>query len=64
MDNEKFDTKEMPALNGRFGASGAVTPQTILYKFARYFTPQERQWKSRLREAAGTLGVSGGNVPS
>ena len=23
--------------NGRFHASGAVTPQTILYKFARYY---------------------------
>ena len=26
-----------PAANGRFGASGAVIPQTILYKFARYY---------------------------
>jgi hypothetical protein len=25
------------ASNGRFHASGAVTPQTILWKFARYY---------------------------
>ena len=28
---------KMPAGNGRFGASGAVTPQTILYELARYY---------------------------
>jgi hypothetical protein len=28
---------KMPSHNERFGASGAVTPQTILYKFARYY---------------------------
>ena len=26
-----------PAGNGRFGASGAVTPQTILCELARYY---------------------------
>ena len=33
-DSSKTKT---PADNERFGASGAVTPQTILYKFARYY---------------------------
>jgi hypothetical protein len=27
----------MPAYNGRFCKMAAVTPQTILYKFARYY---------------------------
>ena len=27
----------MPAPNGRFGAMAAVIPQTILWKFARYY---------------------------
>jgi len=27
----------MPAYNRRFGTMAAVTPQTILYKFARYY---------------------------
>ena len=29
--------KETPAANGRFCKMAAVTPQTILYKFARYY---------------------------
>ena len=28
---------EMPADNGRFHASGAVTPQTILWEIQRYY---------------------------
>ena len=29
--------QRMAAYNGRFHASGGVYPQTILYKFARYY---------------------------
>ena len=49
---------EMPACNGRFGASGAVArPKVCAY--LEVLRPSERQWKPRLRQAAGTLGVSG-----
>jgi len=34
---EKLSGHKSPSANVRFGASGAVTPQTILYKFARYY---------------------------
>jgi len=46
----------MPALNGRFGASGAVARPKVCGKLEVSF-PSERQWKPRLRQAAGTLCV-------
>ena len=48
-----------PAGNGRFHASGGVTPQTVLYEFASV-SPARTFVNPRLREAAGTLGVSSG----
>jgi hypothetical protein len=33
----QYISDKMPAHNVRFGASGAVTPQTILCGFARYY---------------------------
>jgi len=48
----------MPALNGRFHASGGVSPQEHLCKLAS--TPPARNFVNpRLREAAGTLHTSG-----
>ena len=44
----------MPADNGRFGASGAVTRPKVCANLEVY-RPSERQWKPRLRQAAGTL---------
>ena len=32
---EKLSGHKSPSANVRFGASGAVTPQTILYRFER-----------------------------
>ena len=40
--------------NGRFHASGGVTPQTVLCKFASA-SPAGTFVTPRLREAAGTL---------
>jgi len=59
--NEKIkqDTSETPADNGRFHASGGVCPQKHLYKFASA-SPARTFVNPRLREAAGTLGASGG----
>ena len=48
----------MPACNGRFGASGAVARPKVCSNL-EVFRPSERQWKPRLRQAAGTLGASG-----
>jgi hypothetical protein len=48
----------MPALNERFGASGAVARPKVCADLQVY-RPSERQWKPRLRQAAKTLGVSG-----
>ena len=48
----------MPALNERFGASGAVAHLKVCADL-EVLRPSERQWKPRLRQAAGTLGVSG-----
>ena len=50
---------KMPALNGRFGASGAVARPKVCANF-EVSRPSERQWKPRLRQAAGTLTASGG----
>ncbi|MDR0303600.1 MAG: hypothetical protein LBH98_02360 [Chitinispirillales bacterium] len=44
----------MPAYNGRFGASGAVARLKVCGNLEVSF-PSERQWKPRLRQAAGTL---------
>ena len=48
----------MPALNGRFGASGAVARPKVCGNLEVY-RPSERQWKPRLPQAAGTLHASG-----
>jgi len=48
----------MPTHNGRFGASGAVARPKVSANLG-VLRPSERQWKPRLRQAAGTLGVSG-----
>ena len=48
----------MPALNGRFGASGAVVRPKVCANL-KVYRPSERQWKPRLRQAAVTLGESG-----
>jgi len=44
----------MPAYNGRFGASGAVTRLKVSANL-QVLRPSERQWKPRQRQAAGTL---------
>ena len=41
-----------PAHNERFGASGAVPPQTNRTKNAKSYSA-EKSWKPRLRQAAG-----------
>jgi hypothetical protein len=46
----------MPAYNGRFGASGAVARPKVSTNL-EVLRPPERQWKPRLRQAAGTLCV-------
>ena len=54
----------MPSPNGRFGASGAVSRLKVCAKLEVSF-PSERQWKPRLRQAAGTLCAiwqSGGTI--
>ena len=48
-------TKKCPATNGRFGASGAVARPKVSADL-EVLCPSERQWKPRLRQAAGTLG--------
>jgi hypothetical protein len=47
-------TNKMPAANGRFGASGAVSRPKICTNL-EVLRPSERQCKLRLRQAAGTL---------
>jgi len=56
--NRVFVKVQMPALNGRFGASGAVARPNVCADL-EVLCPSERQWKPRLRQAAGTLGASG-----
>ena len=54
-----FENKwKMPSHNERFGASGAVTRLKVCADL-QVLRPSERQWKPHLRQAAGTLGVSG-----
>jgi len=45
------------AYNGRFGASGAVARPKFCANLEVYL-PSERQWKPRLRQAAGTLAAT------
>ena len=47
------------AANGRFGASGAVARPKVCANL-EVLRPSERQWKPRLRQAAGTLAVMRG----
>ena len=49
---------ETTTANGRFGASGAVVRPKVCADLEVY-RPSERQWKPRLRQAAGTLHASG-----
>ena len=37
MNAKRKDILETPADNGRFGTMAAVSPQTILWKIARYY---------------------------
>ena len=52
----KIEYKECRTPNGRFGASGAVARPKVCANLEVY-RPSERQWKPRLRQAAGTLAV-------
>jgi hypothetical protein len=54
--NQMKINNSMPAHNGRFCEMAAVTPQTILYRFARYY-PAGTFVKPPPRKAAGTLAV-------
>jgi len=54
-------TTNSAAYNGRFHASGGVCPQKHLCKFAS-FAPARTFVNPRLREAAGTLCVSGESI--
>jgi hypothetical protein len=47
------------ASNERFGASGAVARLKVCANL-QVLRPSERQWKPRLRQAAGTLADNGG----
>ena len=51
-------TKIKTAYNERFGASGAVTRPKVCANL-QVLRPSERQWKPRLRQAAGALHASG-----
>jgi len=48
--------KKMPAANGRFGASGAVSRPKVCADL-QVLRPSERQCKPRLRQTAGTFGA-------
>ena len=52
-------TNKTPAVNERFGASGAVTRLKVCTDL-QVSRPSERQWKPRLRRAATTLSASDG----
>ena len=55
---KRFEKEDkMPADNERFGASGAVTRLKVSANL-QVLRPSERQWKPRLRQAAGTLSAS------
>jgi hypothetical protein len=55
-DNKQKTDKHLTH-NGRFGASGAVARPKVCADLEVSF-PSERQWKPRLRQAAGTLSAS------
>ena len=59
-ENKMMQILPVPAANGRFGASGAVARPKVCANLEVYH-PSERQWKPRLRQAAGTLSASGGD---
>ena len=54
---EKLSGHKSPSANGRFGASGAVARPKVCANL-EVLRPSERQWKPRLRQAAGTLSAS------
>ena len=54
----KMRSREKTAYNGRFGASEAVARPKVCANL-EVLRPSERQWKPRLRQAAGTLHASG-----
>ena len=56
---QEISDRESAAGNERFGASGAVTRLKVCANL-QVLRPSERQWKPRLPQAAGTLGVSSG----
>ena len=51
---KEYSIDKLPAHNGRFGASGAVARPKVCADL-EVLRPSERQWKPRLRQAAGTL---------
>ena len=51
-----MNSNKCTASNGRFGASGAEARPKVCANF-QVLRPSERQWKPRLRQAAGTLGA-------
>ena len=51
---KKISNCECTSANGRFGTSGAVARLKVCANLEVY-RPCERQWKPRLRQAAGTL---------
>ena len=51
------DKQKQRTANGRFGASGAVARPKVCANL-EVLRPSERQWKPRLRQAAGTLAAS------
>ena len=59
--NKDNTLDKCPAANVRFGATAAVTRPKVCANL-EVFRPSERQWKPRLRQAAGTLYVSGESV--
>ena len=52
-------TNRWPAYNGRFGAMAALAPQQRQCELRSYY-PAGTLVKPPLRQAAGTLGASGG----
>ena len=55
-------TEGCTASNWRFGASGALSRLKVCANL-KVYRPSERQWKPRLRQAAGTLAVRQKNFP-
>jgi hypothetical protein len=54
MTTRQYKILGKPAANGRFGAIGAVARPKVCADL-EVLCPSERQWKPRLRQAAGTL---------